>query len=55
MKYIILFNIFVLISCQRLIDDTHVAEQILHDIEACEVAIEKDLEPVVYTMQSGKL
>ena len=55
MKYIILLNIAALMSCQRIIDDTHIAEQVLHDVAACEEQIEKDLESKVYTVQSGKL
>jgi hypothetical protein len=53
MKYIFLLNIFVLVSCQRLIDDTHKAEQVLHDVEVCEEQIAKDLAPQVYTVQKG--
>ena len=53
MKYIILLNIVALLSCQRIVDDTHIAEQVLHDVETCEVAIEKDLK--VYTIQKGEL
>lgn len=43
MKYIILLNIVTLFSCQRILDDTHTAEQLLRELETCEVAIEKDL------------
>ena len=55
MKYIILLNIVALMSCQRIIDDTHIAEQVLHDVAVAEEQIQKDIDPKVYTMQSGKL
>lgn len=42
-KYIFLLNIIALTSCSEVIRETHVAEQVLHDIEVAEVAIEKDL------------
>ncbi len=53
MKYILLLNIVVLISCQRLVDDTHKAEQVLHDVAIAEEKIVKDLGPQIYTVQKG--
>lgn len=44
MKYINLLIILALSSCSSAIQETELAEKILHDVEIAEKAIEHDLE-----------